>query len=431
MAPPAHAARPYIAVGEAQVKKTVVAIPKIRVLDPTFNGAGDAIRETMVNDLSFMDSFRVLDQSAYIENASTSGIIQGSFKYPDWSSIGSDFLVKTKVTLDPGKALVLEAHLFNITESKEVLSKIYRSTPGQVRTMAHQLANDIVQNVTGLPGIFLTKIAMSCDRTGKKEIYMMNYDGTEVKQVTHHRSLAIGPAWSPDATKIAYSLMTRHKNNIKNIDVFEFNLVNNTIKMISNRRGINSGPAYSPDGQNLALTLSFGENSELYRLNLRSGKITHLTHSFGVDVDPNWSPDGKYIAFVSTRTGLSMIHRMNADGSNAQRLTFAGKYNATPSWSLQNNKIAFAGWLEGLFDIFIMNPDGSNIERLTKNQGNNEDPYFSPDGNFVTFSSNRTGQKNIYVMNIDGSFVRRLTYGLGNCVSPKWSNPPTVATPSR
>jgi TolB protein len=371
-----------------------------------------------------MDLFKFLDSSAFVEDKSKAGIVPDSFKYGDWTGIGAEFLIKAELKVEAPQNLVLQAHLYDTFGAKQIFAKRYLAPTSDAKTIAHTFSNDVVNALTGLPGVFLTKIAMNCDMTGKKEIYIMNFDGTDVKQVTRHRSLSFAPAWHPNGTKIAYSLFTRHSNNIKNIDLYEFDLTTNTVRLLSNRKGINSGAAYSPDGKKIAVTLSFQGNPEIFSLDPVTRAVNRMTKSFGFDVDPAWSPDGKSIAFVSSRTGMPMVFTMKADGSQIQRLTYAGKYNATPTWSPQNNKIAFAGWIDKSFDIFIMNPDGTNIERLTKDQGSNEDPFFSPDGNFIVFSSNRTGQKNVYVMNVDGTFVKRLTYGLGSCVAPKWSNPP-------
>jgi TolB protein len=413
---------PYIPVGSAKTKKTVIAFPEIK---------GDAalakqISTLVNNDLAFMDLFRFLPSSAFIEPASA-GLTLEQFKLSDWTSIGAEFLVKAAIRSE-GRNIALETYLYDTFGGKQVLAKRFVAEASELKTLAHTLANSIVESLTGLPGIFLTKIAMSCDRTGKKEIYIVNFDGNEAKQVTSHRSIAFAPAWSPDSTRIAYSLYARHRNGIKNIDLYEFDFATSSVRMLSNRKGINSGAAYSPDGSRIALTMSFLGNPEIFTLEPSTSSVTRITKSFGFDVDPTWSPDGKSLAFVSSRVGAPMVFKQDLATNQAKRLTFAGRYNATPTWSPQNNKIGFAGWIDKRFDIFIMNPDGTNIERLTKDQGNNEDPSFSPDGNFVVFSSSRTGGKNVYVMNVDGTFVKRLTYGLGNCVSPKWSNPPKSAT---
>ena len=412
----------YIPVGTARTKKTVLAFPAIQ----DASGRSDltqAVFDTVTTDLTYMNLFRFLDKSAFVEDASHTGITLDRFKLTDWSSIGAEFLIKSAMVVD-GSAMKVEVHLYDTFGGKEILGKRYIGGLEEAKTVGNTMANEIVTALTGEPGIFLTKIVMSCDLSRKKELYTMNFDGTDVRQVTHHNSIAFAPAWSADGTRIAYSLFVRHSGNIRNIDLYELNFNDNTIRMLSNRKGINSGAAYAPDGHKIALTMSFLGNPEIFSFNPESRTVTRLTKSFGFDVDPVWSPDGKTLAFVSSRTGMPMVFSMGADGSNVKRLTYAGRYNATPTWAPHGDKIAFAGWLDHHFDIFVMNSDGTKIERLSKDQGNNEDPYFSPDGNFIVFSSNRTGQRNVYVMNSDGSFARRLSYGLGNCVSPKWSSPP-------
>jgi TolB protein len=410
----------YISVGKAKTRKTVIALSPFAA-PANLKSAGEKTIETVRSDLLYMDAFDLLSPQAFIDPSA--GVEPGSFDMANWKQIQAEFVFKAAVK-PTEKGLAVEGYLYNVGSGTAVLTKRYVASLGDLKTLGHTIANDIVKTISGLPGIFLTKIAMICDRAKKKEVLVMDFDGSNVREITHHRSVTLTPAWSPDGTKIAYSLIAKNKRNVKNVNLYEFDFKTSRIKMLSDRVGINSGAHYHPDGRKVALTMSFLGNPEIFSFDPDTKSVTRLTNSSGVDVDPNWSPDGKHLSFVSNRAGAPMVYRMNADGSDVRRLTFAGSYNATPSWSPQNNKIGFAGWIDGRFDVFIMNPDGTNIERLTKNQGNNEDPSFSPDGNFLVFSSNRAGQKNIYVMNIDGTFVKRLTYGLGDCVSPRWSNPP-------
>lgn len=409
----------YLAIGAARAKKSIVAFPGWVEKTADARVHGRTLYDTVVSDLTYMDLFTFLSKKAFQggENPDPS---PDQPQYARWGGIGADFLIQGVLTGD-GSRVTLDGYLFELTGKKSILSKRYVAAASDVKTVAHTFANDIVKALTGSPGIFLTRIAMVCDRGGKKEIYSMGFDGADVRQVTSHRSIAFAPAWSPDGKKIVYSVFSKNRKNEKNIDLYEYDFESSRSRMLSNRKGINSGASYHPAGDKIALTMSFLGNPEIFALEKESGQVTRLTKSFGVDVDPAYSPDGRQIAFVSSRTGKSMIFKMSEDGNNPVRLTFAGEYNATPSWSPNADKIAFAGWIDRRFDVFIMNSDGSKIERLTKAEGNNEDPFFSPDGNFVSFSSNRTGKKQIYVMNSDGSFVRRLTFGLGECTTPKWS----------
>ncbi len=404
----------FIAVGTAKTKKTGLAFLDIQTTGST-QAYSEIIRTTITNDLLFMDAFKFADKAAFVGDPN---------KMSNWTTIGVEYLIQAKLSIE-NNALVLEARLTETTGGKDLINKRYVSLINESKTLAHTFANQIVETLTSLPGIFLTKITMVCDRTGKKEVYIMNYDGSDIRELTKHRSVTVGPNWSPDGTKIAYTVYAKHRDNTKNPDLYELDFRSNSIRLLSNRKGMNSGAAYSPDGGKIALTMHFLGNAEIFSMDANAPQsVVRLSKSFGNSVNPSWSPDGKKITFISDRAGAPMVYVMAADGGNVQRLTFAGKYNDSPSWSPQNNKIAFSGWIDKGFDVFIMNPDGTNIERLSKDTGSNEGPAFSPDGNFITFNSNRTGQDNIYVVNVDGTFTRRLTYGLGNCTSPKWSMPP-------
>jgi len=417
-------AAPHISVGKARIKKSILALPNVKTLNSSSRSIANRIHKTLNDDLAFMDLFKILPKAAYIENPQTAGMTPDKFKFSDWTSLGTEYLVKTQITT-VGKKLKFEGYVYDVTRGRQIVAKRYVANLSDDITVAHTFGNDLIKAMTGLPGIFLTKIAMICDRGRKQRsnVYIMDFNGKNLKQITFHRSISLSPAWSPDGTRLAYSLYVS-KNRVKNMNLYEFDFRTNRIRLLSNRKGINSGAAYSPDGKAIAMTMSFLGNPEIFELNLKSKRVTRLTKSRGFDVDPTWSPNGKQIAFISNRRGKPMVFSVNRNGTNIQRLTMAGRYNSAPNWSPTNNKIAFAGWLSNKFDLFTMNPDGTTIERLTKNVGSNEDPVFSPDGQFIAFSSNRTGKRNIYVMNMDGSFVRRLTFGLGNCSAPKWSNPP-------
>jgi TolB protein len=418
LAPAARGQSTYLQVGEAKTKKPVIALTPLSVPGESAKAALKIIEQTLLADLDFTDQFRMLPGSAFPQTSVPS---LAELKTGDWAKTGSDYVGYGSFA-DSRSGASIEFHLASVGGGTEVLAKRYTADSGEWKALAHSIANDIVLAITGKKGIFLTRIAFVCDKSGKKEIYTSSFDGSEVRQVSRLRSLSMAPAWSPDGTKIAFSVYNRHSGNIKNIDMFEFQFRSGILKLLSNRSGINSGASYSPDGGRLAYTMSHTGNPEIHLLDLASGESTQITRSLGFDVDPAFSPDGQKLAFVSSRPGKPMIYTLDLKNPlEVKRLTYAGSYNATPNWAPDGGKIVFAGWLDRHFDLFTITPDGGKIDRLTKDEGNNEDPHYSPDGNFIVFSSTRSGGKNVFVMNSDGSKVRRLTFGMGTCVAPKWS----------
>lgn len=129
---------PYVPVGSARTKKTVIAFPDIRLEKITETSLAKTIFETVRNDLQFMDLFNFLDRAAFVENPSQSGIIPKSFKFSDWKKIGADFLIKSSLSLDePNKTLALETYLYDIQGEKQVLAKRYLAPIKDVRAIAH------------------------------------------------------------------------------------------------------------------------------------------------------------------------------------------------------------------------------------------------------------------------------------------------------
>lgn len=419
----AHADEPMIkiAVGEARVKKSRVAFPSV------FNGKGSAdpngylreIRDVTTEDLAFSGLFEFIDPAAFIENAATAGATPGTFKFTDWSTVNAQFLIKGQGQV-VGKDITMEIYLYSVSSSKTLLSKRYSARAESLRKLAHSVSNDVFHALTGMRGPFTSKVAFVSDVSGKKEIYLMDYDGHNRVQVTTRRSITMSPSWSPDGKSLLFSSVASDSKNVKNHNLYLYNLSTGRVELLSNKKGINSGAQFSPDAREIILTMSFLGNPEIFAMDPSSKVAKKITSNYGMDVDPSYSPDGKHITFVSDRSGRPMIYKMRNDGSDITRLTYAGYYNATPSWSPTGNKITFAGWDNNKFDIFIMNTDGSNIERLTKEMGNNEDPHFAPDGYFIVYSSNRQGKKNLYITNIDNTVHRQITANFGNCEAPKW-----------
>ncbi len=431
----------YIKVGEAQIKKSLVAFPALQFSSstaaaPQYQRVGTELYKVIKNDLDITGYFEIMDPKGFLEDSSKVAPVPitesaKGFKFDSWKAIGAEFLLRLTFTLS-GDQINLETYAYHVPKMQSIMAKKYKGRFGQLSKIGHSFANDLVRALTGKDGMFLSKIVVSSSKVGSKfkEIYIMDWDGGDPQKVTSHNSIALSPNWSPDGKKILYTaFVKRGAKGLRNPDLFMLDLLKGQRWLVSYRMGLNSGGFFHPDGNSILMTISEGGSSDIYRVDLEGNIIKKLTNgpSGALNVEPAVSPDGKKVAFSSDRSGKPMVWVMDIDGSNAVRRTYAGVYNSSPAWSPDGKKIAFAGLEANHYDIFIMESDGSKIERLTsakRNDGKwstNEEPVFSPDGRHVMYTSDRTGNNQIYIVNIDGTNERRITFDKNNYFKPRWS----------
>jgi len=315
-----------------------------------------------------------------------------------------------------GNSFRLNGRLYDAASGAKLASVQFNGGADSVRRLAHSLADEIVARFTGEKGVARTRIAYVSDKTGNKELYVMDYDGKNSQKVTADRSICMSPAWSPDGRILAY-VSYRDKNP----DLFGLDLGTGKRWKISGAEGLNISPAWSPDGKRLAAALSKDGGTEVYTMTREGRDLERLTFGISDNVAPSWAPNNRELVFNSGRAGTPQLYIMGSDGTNVRRVTFEGSYNASPNWSPRGDRIVFVSQVAGLFKIATINPDGSEPRLLTSGPGNDENPSWSPSGRQLVFSSNRGGRSNIYIMNADGTELERITPNDANYTSPSWS----------
>lgn len=430
-----------IDINNAKIRKSLIAFPPLQTKSTTPNAeevsARNSLQKIILQDLEVSTYFDFISEAAAPLKSpedQPSGFSAGDTKdlqLESWKQRGAEFLITSTLTLSK-EDLVLDLSLFSVGLKTSLLTKTYKHPKSALRTMAHSVANDLMEAMTGTKGIFLSRIVAVSDQAGSgfKEVYVMDWDGENAERLTHHNSVCLSPAFSPDGSKVAYTVFVqRAKTKTRNADLFLVDLKSQKSQQVSYKDGLNSGAAFSPDGKNLFLTLSQSGNSDIFKKSLETGAEIQITHGprGAMNVEPAISPDGKKIAFSSDRAGNTMIYVMDIDGSNPKRLTFAGKFNASPSWSPDGKRIAFAGWNTDHFDIYTVTADGAEMTQITSAKkadgkwAQNEDPVFSADGRLILYTSNRTGSHQIFVSNIQGTEEHRITNDQHNYFKPKWS----------
>ncbi|SLM46356.1 TolB protein, periplasmic protein involved in the tonb-independent uptake of group A colicins [Nitrospira japonica] len=312
----------------------------------------------------------------------------------------------------------MEGFVYDSGSDEVVGGKRYAGSPSVVRLMAHRFADELVFRYTGEPGIARTKIAYVSAQGAARELYVMDYDGYDARQLTADGFLNLMPRWSPDRRFLVFTAY--RDRNTQDIDMIE--LATGKRWTIFSQGGLNITPALSPDGNFLAFASSHEGNSEIYRLDTRTKINQRLTVNPSGDLSPSWSPTGRELAFVSDRGGGPQVFLMSADGSNVRRLTFEGDYNAAPAWSPRGNWIAYVCRTPRKeYKLCVITPDGQKRMQLTTGPGVDDSPSWSPDGRHLVFSSSADGKSHIYMIDSDGKNLERLTFEGTHNSAPSWS----------
>ncbi|SHE30095.1 TolB protein [Desulfacinum infernum DSM 9756] len=410
------AQRVYIDITQPHFVQLPIAVTDLREEGPAGEGLGRLLASVVSNDLDLSGLFRVLDPRGFLGSGQDEGLTAAEIRFDRWRQVGAEFLVRGKCSRE-GSRLRVEYRLYDVVAQRLVVGKIYEGRVEDARVMAHRFANEILAALTGEPGIFDTQIAFVQAKDGVKEIFLMDIDGENLKQVTRDGSTALSPAWSPDARHLAYVSYFEGAPKLYVVDLFTGQRRN-----LCGYPGLNISPAWRPGGDGLAVTLSKDGNPDIYLVDLNGQVVRKLASSWAIDVSPSWSPDGKRLAYVSGETGNPQIYVLDLATGRKERLTYHGKYNTAPSWSPKGDWIAYSGMDKGLNNIYIIRPDGSEIRQLTHNEGDNEAPSWSPDGRMIAFTSTRQGGRAaVWVMLLNGEGVKRLTRLPGEQSLPDWS----------
>jgi TolB protein len=431
------------------IKLTQGERPAIAV--PDFRGSGaaqplmGAFNQTLYSDLDSSGIFKMVPKTMYPLQAPQQ---PSDFREPppqpesrrrrqqqpptggglwlsDWSSppVSANYLA-FGYTAVQNDVLVLYGWLFNLGQPSvsqaQVIGKRYFGSVDEAgaRKVAHEFAADIIGQFGGT-SLLGTKIYFVSNRSGHKELWVMDPDGSNQKQISHFNSISIMPAVSPDGTKIAFTSFVRGNPGI-------FILSTDTglrLPFYNQVASMNATPDFTPDGKQILYSSTASGWAQIYIANIDGSNLRRISSTRALEVEPKVNPKtGTDLVFVSGRSGPQQIYRMNLDGTDVQRLTNGEGEASNPAWHPNGQIIAFAwtrGFATGNFNVFVMDVATRNFNQLTYGAGRNENPTWAPDGRHLAFMSTRSGSEQIWSMLANGSQLKQLTTA-GRNWTPVW-----------
>jgi TolB protein len=445
----------WLAAQQPDISSTITGGERPKIAVPDFRGSGDAQRlmdgfnTTLWDELAGSGSLKMVAKSLYPLEVPQQ---PSDFKPPsapppplrgrapatppqpvrngpwltDWSGppAGANFLAFGYTGVQEGR-LVLFGWLYNVGQpdpaSAQVLGKLYYGSldaEGSKR-VAREFAADILQQF-GAQSLAGTKIYFVSDRTGSKEIWSMDYDGSNQRQLTSYKSTSTMPAVSPDGKTFAFTTYARGNPQIMLHSVETgkrlpfYNPVSSVVET----------PEFTPDGKQILFATALDGWVQICIANADGSGMRRVSNVRAIEVSPKVNPKtGAEMLFISGRGGAQQLWHSNLDGADLGMLTTGEGDVANPSWSPDGKFIAFAwtrGYEIGGFNIFIMDIAQRVPIQLTHGTGRNENPWWAPDGNHIVFSSKRGSSTQIYSMLADGTNVQQLTTQ-GNNIQPVWA----------
>ncbi|HZJ95376.1 MAG TPA: Tol-Pal system beta propeller repeat protein TolB [Thiopseudomonas sp.] len=375
------------------------------------------IAQVIGNDLRNSGTFQPIARNHMISQpAMPSEVI-----FRDWSAVGAQYLLVGDIQPEAGRLKVNYAVL-SVSSEQVMLSGSVTGTVEQLRDLAHYIADQAYEKLTGVKGAFSTRLLyvtaerFSANNT-RYTLQRADYDGARAVTLLQSREPILSPSFAPDGKHIAYVSFEQKRPRI-----FVQNMDTGQREQVTNYEGLNGAPAWSPDGKRLAFVLSRDGNPEIYVMEMGSRQIRRVTQHAAIDTEPFWGKDGQTIYFTSDRSGRPQIYRMNINGGAAERVTFIGNYNANPKLSADEKTLVMVHRQEGyrVFKVAAQDLQRGNL-RILSDTSLDESPTVAPNGTMVIYATQQQGKGVLVLASINGRVRLPLPSIQGEVREPSWS----------
>ncbi|XOD70370.1 MAG: Tol-Pal system beta propeller repeat protein TolB [Sodalis sp. (in: enterobacteria)] len=404
-----------------EITQGVHSAKPIAVVPFKWDGPGtmpEDIGGIIAADLRNSGKFNPFDTSRLlIQPATASEVAPAS-----WTALGINAVVVGQVQPSANETYVVSYQLVDTSGGLGVVlaQNQIKVTRKWLRYAAHTVSDETFETLTGIKGMFCTRIAYVAkinDDQYPYELRVADYDGYNQTSIRRSPQPIMSPAWSPDGSKLAYVTFEGGKSAL----VIQ-TLNNGTIRKVSDFPQHNGAPSFSPDGRKLAFALSKTGSLNLYVMDLDSDKIRQIISERSNNTEPTWFPDSQTLAYTSDQSGRPQVYKININQSIPQRLSWEGPQN-------QDAIISFDG--KFLAMVSSSNNGAQHIAKLDLSTGASQiltdtfldnTPSIAPNGTMIIYSAAEgIGVSVLHLISTDGHFRARLLANDEQINFPAWS----------
>nr|WP_232106167.1 Tol-Pal system beta propeller repeat protein TolB [Pseudomonas mendocina] len=341
--------------------------------------------------------------------------------YRDWKALGAQYVLVGNIVPNGGR-LQIQYALFNVNTEQQVMTGNVGGGTDQLRDMAHHIADQSFEKLTGVKGAFSTRLLyVTAERMGANNtrytLQRSDYDGARAVTLLQSREPILSPSFAPDGRRIAYVSFEQRRPRI-----FVQHIDTGRREQVTNFEGLNGAPAWSPDGSRLAFVLSKDGNPEIYVMDMGSRQMHRITNHYAIDTEPFWGKDGQTLYFTSDRAGKPQIYKTNISSGAVERVTFVGNYNANPKLSADEKTLVMIHRQDG-FTVFKVAAQDleTNRLRILSDTSLDESPTVAPNGAMLIYATRQQGRGVLMLASTNGRVRLPLPTAQGEVREPSWS----------
>ena len=400
----------HTAYAEFKVEISGVGITQIPIGISEFKGADIApqkITQIVAADLERSGQFKTSNPGTSIDENTR----------PDFATLKSkniDGLLTGSVNRLADGRYDIRYRLWDTVRNQDLGGQSFIASTPDLRLVAHRIADQIYEKMTGDKGIFSTRITYITQHANRHMLWVSDADGENAQAALTSPEPIISPSWSPNGNELAYVSFEGRKPVVYIHDVST-----GKRRVLANFRGSNSAPAWSPDGKSLAVTLTKEGGSQIFIIDAKGGDPRRITQSGGIDTEPVFTSDGSAIYFVSDRGGSPQIYRIPSFGGPVQRVTFNGTYNISPTLSPDGKWMAYISRAGNSFKLSLMDLVTDKVTTLTETT-HDEKPSFAPNGKLILYATKVQGKEALMTTTLDGKISAKLSGQTSTIREPHW-----------